>query len=67
MKVMINFIPAEFPEESLSVAEILRRKRYSFPKIITRINGRLVTREERERELVADGDELELYHMMSGG
>ena len=67
MRVMINFIPTEFPEESLSVAEILRRKRYSFPKIITRINGRLVSREERELVLVADGDELELYHMMSGG
>jgi sulfur carrier protein ThiS len=49
------------------VAEIHRLKRYSCPKIITRINGRLVTREERERELGADGDELELYHMMSGG
>ncbi len=67
MKIRLNFADAEFPEASLSVAEILRRKRYSFPNIITRINGVLVKRDERESALVADGDEVELYHLMSGG
>lgn len=67
MKIRLNFADAEFPEVSLSVAEILRRKRYSFPNIITRINGVLVKRDERESAFVADGDEVELYHLMSGG
>ncbi len=67
MRVTINGILTEFPETQLSVAEILRRKRYSFPNIISRINGALVGREERESALARDGDEVELYHMMSGG
>jgi thiamine biosynthesis protein ThiS len=67
MRVTINGILTEFPETQLSVAEILRRKRYSFPNIISRINGALVSREEREGALARDGDDVELYHMMSGG
>ena len=67
MRVTINSTLTEFPENQLSVAEILRRKRYSFPNIISRINGTLVRREERESALVRDGDDVELYHMMSGG
>jgi len=67
MRVTINSMLTEFPENQLSVAEILRRKRYSFPNIISRINGTLIRREERENALVREEDDVELYHMMSGG
>lgn len=67
MKLTINSEDEEFPEAELSVSEIMRRRRYTFPHIITRINGRIVTRENRDSAMVRDGDDLEIYHLISGG
>ena len=67
MKLTVNSEDEEFPEAELSVSEIMRRRRYTFPHIITRINGRIVTRENRDLALVRDGDDLEIYHLISGG
>jgi thiamine biosynthesis protein ThiS len=67
MKVTVNFEEEEFPEAELSVSEIMRRRRYTFPHIITRINGKVVNREDRDAALVREGDDLEVYHLISGG
>ena len=67
MKVTVNFEEEEFLEAELSVSEIMLRKRYSFPHVITRINGKIVDRENRDSALVYEGDELEVYHLISGG
>lgn len=67
MKVMVNLENEAFPEERLSVSEIMRRKKYTFPHVITRLNGHLIEREGRDSTLVSDGDDLEIYHLISGG
>ncbi|MFZ3111124.1 MAG: sulfur carrier protein ThiS [Rectinemataceae bacterium] len=67
MKVTVNLEDEEFAETALSVSEIMLRKRFTFPHIITRLNGRLVEREKRGTTLVSDGDDLEIYHLISGG
>ena len=67
MKAMVNFEEEEFPEPELSVSEIMRRRRYTFPHIITRINGKVVDRDKRDLTMVREGDELEIFHLISGG
>jgi len=67
MVVTVNFEKEEYPETKLSVAEIIKRRKYSFPHIITKLNGRLIERESRETAFVANGDELEIFHLISGG
>ncbi len=67
MKISVNAEAESFPEESLTIREILERKRWSFPLIIARVNGELVERGDYERRTVREGDALELYHLVSGG
>lgn len=67
MKLTVNFDVQEYPEAELSVAEIMRRRKFSFPHVITRLNGVLVERKDRDGTLVRDGDDLEVYHLISGG
>lgn len=67
MKLKVNFDADEYPEAELSVAEIMRRRKFSFPHVITRLNGALVERNAREGTMVRDGDDLEIYHLISGG
>ncbi|MBN1241910.1 MAG: sulfur carrier protein ThiS [Spirochaetales bacterium] len=67
MRVIVNFEPEEVPGETVSIADLLRIKRYTFPLIIARIDGRLIERADYETTLVSEGDEVELYHLVSGG
>ncbi|MBP7094477.1 MAG: sulfur carrier protein ThiS [Spirochaetia bacterium] len=67
MRVTVNFEPEEIPGDSISVAALLKMRRYSFPLIIARIGGRLVERTDYETTFVREGDEVELYHLVSGG
>lgn len=67
MVVTVNFEKDEYPETELSVSEIIRRRRYTFPHIITKLNGCLVERDHRETTQVSQGDELEIFHLISGG
>lgn len=67
MTVTINFAPETYPETVLTIREILDRKHWSFPLIIAKLNGELVPREDYSKRTIAEGDSLELYHLVSGG
>lgn len=67
MKITLNFQPMEFPGPSMSVRAMLEAMRYSFPMIIVKVNGLLVERADYGSAMVADGDEVDMYHLVSGG
>jgi sulfur carrier protein len=67
MTITLNAGSETWAEDSLSIREILDRKRWSFPLIIAKLNGKLVERENYASCAVKDGDALELYHLVSGG
>lgn len=53
--------------EGMTVQSLLDKCRYSFPLIIVKVNGEFVPRREFDHHTVADGDEVEAIHLMSGG
>ena len=67
MTIQLNFEKQTWPEDKLTVAAILEKKRWSFPLIIVKVNGTVVPRESYGAKLVADGDTVEMYHLVSGG
>lgn len=67
MRIIVNRRPEEFPESELSVSEVFARLRFSFPLIITRLNGRLVQRAEWATTTLRDGDVLDADHLIGGG
>lgn len=67
MPLTVNFSPETHEEERLSVAELIAKKRWTFPLIIARVNGELVERRDYATRALSDGDEVELYHLVSGG
>jgi sulfur carrier protein ThiS len=67
MTIVVNFVTETLPENSLSITEIMKRHRYTFPHIITMLNGKPVSREARETTFAVDGDKVEFFHMVGGG
>ena len=67
MKLTVNFEDEIHEETELCLSDLIRKKHWTFPLIIARINGRLVERSDYGTAFVRDGDEVELYHLISGG
>ncbi len=67
MKILLNRSPEEYPEDALTVRQILERKGWSFPLIIARVDGVLVDRKDWDAAPVRDGAVVDLHHLLSGG
>lgn len=53
--------------EKLTIAKLLELKKFSFPRLIVRVNDRLIKKEEYDTTYFFDGDKVDVIHMISGG
>lgn len=67
MKIQLNNRTEEFDAEELTINDIIKIKNFSFKMLVTKINGNLVKRHERDTSIVRDGDDVHIIHMISGG
>ena len=58
----------DFPwEEGLTIEKIMQIKRFTFPKIIVKVNGKHIEKEDYSTTLVNAGDNVEMIHLLAGG
>jgi thiamine biosynthesis protein ThiS len=67
MNILLNNRPEIFEAEALSVAEIMRIKKFSFKMLVIKLNNAFVLDHERETAIVREGDDLAIIHLESGG
>ena len=67
MRITFNNIQEEITGDSITIAELLDEKRYTFTMRIVKINGILIPRDNYDKTLINDGDEVQLIYLMSGG
>lgn len=67
MDIILNNRPETIPGDQLSIAALILHKNYTFKLLVTKINGKLVRKEDREQALVYDGDKVDVIHLISGG
>lgn len=53
--------------EGMTVQDVLEEKRFTFPLLVVRIDGTLVPRGTYSGTAVADGADVDVMHLMSGG
>jgi sulfur carrier protein len=53
--------------DGMTVATLLKEVGFVFPLLVVRVNGTLIDRADYGRCAVADGDTVEVVHLMSGG
>jgi thiamine biosynthesis protein ThiS len=54
-------------EAGLTVAGLLKRRGFTFPLLVVRIDGRLVERGAYAATEVDDGADVQVLHLISGG
>ena len=67
MKIILNNRPEEFDVNSMSIAELLKIKNFSFKMLIIKINGNIVKKDQHNEAIVNDGDDVMVLHLISGG
>jgi sulfur carrier protein len=67
MKIILNNREELFEKETLTVAEMLSIKKFTFRMRIVKINGVLVHREKYGETSISEGDNVQMIYLMSGG
>jgi thiamine biosynthesis protein ThiS len=67
MHITLNNRPEESSKEELTVQELIEVKNFTFKLLITKINGKLVKKDERASTPIQDGDKVDVIHLISGG
>jgi sulfur carrier protein len=54
-------------EEGLTVSDLLERFRYTFPHIIVKVDGEVVSPEVYQVRILPDGADVRVIHLIAGG
>lgn len=68
MKITLNNRNEEIEGiDKLTVQELLDIKKFSFKFLVIKINNKIVRLEEYSTAQVVDGDNVSVFHLISGG
>ncbi len=67
MIITLNNTKTELDQTSLSIAELIELKNYTFKMLVVKLNGQLVRKEQYIDTMVNDGDTVNILHLISGG
>lgn len=67
MMITLNNRPEEFDGDSMTVTEMLERKKFTFRMRIIKINGKLVKKHDYDNAVIKNGDDVQMLYLMSGG
>ncbi|PKL81633.1 MAG: thiamine biosynthesis protein ThiS [Ignavibacteriae bacterium HGW-Ignavibacteriae-3] len=69
MKITLNHRDdvLDTSKESITINELLKLKKFSFTRLVVKINGTLIKRENFDSASFKENDNVEIIHMISGG
>lgn len=67
MNIILNNRPEKLDAEHLTIQELIELKNFTFKLLVTKINGKLVKKENRSDTKIYEGDDVAVIHLISGG
>jgi len=69
MEIILNNNPdvIETAEESITVEDLLRIKKFSYKLLVVKINDVLIKKEDYPISRVVKGDNVQVIHLITGG
>jgi sulfur carrier protein len=67
MEITLNNNKEIISEENISVADLIRIRNFTFRMLVTKVNGQLVRKEDRDKVYIKPGDDVIVMHLISGG
>ncbi len=67
MKITLNNNNEELSGNEMTVQQLLNTKKFTFKMLVIKINGSLIKKDEYEKAVITDGDNVDVIHLISGG
>jgi len=67
MVITLNNNKEIIQEENITVAGLINIKNFTFRLLVTKVNGQLVKKDDRDKVFIKDGDDVMVMHLISGG
>jgi len=67
MKIILNNREEELEGQAMTVSEMLDLKKFTFRMRIVKINGELISRDKYSATIIYEGDNIQMFYLMSGG
>lgn len=67
MKIVLNNREDIINAEKITLSDLIKIKNFTFRLLVTKVNGKLVKRDERDTVFIKNGDNVAVLHMISGG
>ncbi len=67
MRITLNNREEIIEADQLTIDELIKYKNFTFRLLVTKINGKLIKKENRKNAIIKDGDNVAVLHMISGG
>jgi len=67
MEILLNNRNETIDKDEISLADLIILKNFTFKLLVTKVNAKLIKKEERSNFIIRGGDEVHVLHMISGG
>jgi len=68
MNIILNNRPEEITGYTqITVQELILLKNFTFHMLVTKVNDKLIKKENRSDAIIKEGDEVVVMHLISGG
>lgn len=67
MKITLNNRPESLDINQLTLQELIEKKKFTFKFLVTKINGKLIKKENRAVASIHEGDDVAVIHLITGG
>jgi len=67
MKITLNNRPATFECDSMTMGDLMKIKKFTFKKIIVKVNNIIVEPHEYDSTVIKENDNVMVLHLLAGG
>lgn len=67
MKIILNNRNETIDREQVTVNELLKIKNFTWKLLVIKINDTLIQRHDYDLKLIKDGDNVSVFHLVTGG
>ncbi len=67
MKITLNNRTETIERDTMTFEELIEYKNFTFKLLVTKLNDKLIKKDERKITFINDGDKVVVLHMISGG
>lgn len=67
MKILLNNRNEIIDREQVTVNELLDIKHFTWKLLVIKVNGILVQRQDYDSKIITEGDDVSVFHLVTGG